>query len=232
MPAAYEHGYIEKGHPIDAGSLTLVVVGLLALVSVRVVAIAHWDYGLARSILSGVSFQDLPALVVGVLFSNIHATTLLLAAVAAYFFVGSLTHGGAMARWAVALAVLFALFGVRNIFVSHEARDAIIGMIVVSTAGFVFVVAEVIAVIGGSGYVVPLGQLAAVVMAMIASVAIATDTTPWKPRERLVVKNELVPGWVVGESQDSQWLRVLTDEQPRALRLIRISEVSDRALIP
>jgi hypothetical protein len=107
---------VSRGEPINVGSFTLVVIGLIALITIRILAIAGWNYQLARSILSGVSFQDLPALIVGILLTDIHRTTLLLGAISLYFFFGALGQPG-MQRWAVGLAATLAALGLRDIIV-------------------------------------------------------------------------------------------------------------------
>jgi hypothetical protein len=229
----HHHHYAERpvssGEPINVGSFTLVVVGLVALVAVRILAVADWDYPLARSIFSGVSFQDLPSLVVGVLFTDIHDTTLLLAAISAYFLFGALGQTG-MQRWAVALAAAFAAFGLRDVIVSSSNYKEAVGWIVALSAIGVVVVSSVMRVTESGGLVVPLGQLAAVTAAMIGAVGIATSSAPWQVRESITTTTEVIPGWVI--ASDTSWLRVLTDAQPRRVRLVRVDDIEARTIAP
>jgi hypothetical protein len=227
----HHHHYAERpvssGEPINVGSFTLVVVGFIALVAVRILAVADWNYPLARSIFSGVSFQDLPALVVGVLFTDVHDTTLLLVAISAYFLFGALGQAG-MQRWAVALAATFAAFGLRNVVVSSTNYENAVGSIVALCAIGVVVISSIMRFSDSGGLLVPFGQLAAVVAAMIGVVGIATSSAPWQVRESVKTTTEVIPGWVI--ASDTKWLRILTDTHPRRIRLVRVEDIGARTI--
>lgn len=168
-------------------------------------------------------------MIVGILMSDIHKTTLLLVAVSGYFFFGALGQLG-MQRWAVGLAAAFAALGLRNVVVSSESFEKHVISIVAVSAIIVVAVQWIMILRSSGGFLIPLGQLAAVIVAMIAAVGIATSPTPWQARESVHTATDMIPGWVIGE--DTRWLRVLTDTKPRRVQLLRVADIEARRITP
>ena len=218
---------------VDVGSFALVIVVFVGVIALRIVAVSDWNFDLAGNLLSGISFTDLPSLIISILFSNRHDMTVLLVAIGAYFYLGSLTSPLKLQRLAVSLAVLIAVLALNERFVVHGRVPGywVTGFVILGVV--IALVASILAYDDGFVVILAVARAAAVVATFVGSVAIATSNAPWVPRECLyTASGGPATGWVVGENLNSQWLRVLTDTMPRSLRLVRISDVSIRVSTP
>lgn len=219
------------GRRIDVGSFTLALIGVFAVVGIRLLSVANWDSGVLRAEIAGLSLQGLPALVISIASTDIRDTTILLVSIAAYLYVGAVASPPREQRWAVACAVLLALLSTRANLV-HYAKSTFSTIIIGGISLAVIWVLTPLFIRSESFNVsLALVKGAAVLVAFSSAANIATQGAPWVPEEDVVTAQATTRGWVIGENSNSQWLRILTDGKPRKVVLVRIGDVTRRSIV-
>src|SRR5664280_1015715 len=187
---------------IDVGSFTLALVGLFAVIGVRLLAAADWDYGLLRAEVAGVSFQGLPAVAIGMLYTDRADTIQLLAAVAVFLIAKSIALPPRMQHWAVAVAVLLTAVALNRGLSHYVTSPKLVLLLGGSSIVAVVVLMEFVVAKDGAFWTLAVLQGTAVLIAFVSVGGIAIQRSPWLPREQLVTKQGTVQGWVIGENSN------------------------------
>jgi len=218
------------GRRIDVGSFTLALIGVFAVVGIRLLSAVDWNPDLLRAETAGMSFQGLPSLVISIVSTDIRDTTILLASIALYLYIGAIAVPPRTQRWAVAFAVLLTLLLIRGDQAHYAKSTELVILVGGATLGTLWILMVFSAGSDKVDLCFDLAKGAAVLIAFAATANIATQRVPWVPEEDIVTAQTTTRGWVIGENSNSQWLRVLTDSYPRRAVLIRIGDITSRSI--